>query len=65
MYNMHTWDIINDCDNNNGKFNQICVNTDRNFIFECKTGYQLNDNLMTCSGMYSVLPRIFRVVIGF
>lgn len=53
LYTIHAiiGDIINDCDNNNGTCNLICVNTNRNFIFECKTGYQLNDVLMTFSCM--------------
>ena len=42
-----------------------CINTVGSFICECNTGYELNDDLITCTGMYSVLPRIFRVVVGF
>ena len=30
---------------------QICTNTDGSFVCECNTGYQLDDDLMTCSGM--------------
>ena len=36
------------CDNN-----QNCINTNGSYICECKTGYQLNVDLMTCSGMKS------------
>ena len=35
---------LNGCD-------QLCSNTIGNFTCECNTGYQLNDDLMTCSGM--------------
>ena len=35
---------LNSCD-------QICINTMGSFVCECNTGYQLNDDLMTCSGM--------------
>ena len=31
---------------------QICTNTDGSFVCECNTGYQLDDDLITCSGMY-------------
>ena len=30
---------------------QICINTNGSFICECDPGYQLNEDLMTCSGM--------------
>ena len=29
----------------------ICTNTDGSFVCECNTGYQLDDDMMTCSGM--------------
>ena len=38
------YDSLNRC-------NQICTNTIGSFMCECNSGYQLNDNLMTCSGM--------------
>ena len=30
---------------------QICTNTNGGYICECFSGYQLNDDLMTCVGM--------------
>ena len=41
------------CDNN-----QNCINTNGSYICECKTGYQLNDDLMTCSGMKNLIHKI-------
>ena len=36
--------FLNSCD-------QICIDTMASFVCECNTGFQLNDDLMTCSGM--------------
>ena len=41
---------INEC-NNNSTCDHRCTNTIGSFICECNPGYQLNDDLMTCSGM--------------
>ena len=41
---------INECENN-GTCDQICTNTIGSFDCECIPGYQLNNDLMTCSGM--------------
>ena len=30
---------------------QICINTIGSFVCECNIGYQLSDDLKTCSGM--------------
>ena len=38
------YDFLNRC-------NQICTNTIGSFICECNPGYQLNDDLITCSGI--------------
>ena len=40
---------INEC--LNSSCDQICINTNGSFICECDPGYQLNEDLMTCSGM--------------
>ena len=37
-------DSLNNC-------SQICINSIGSFVCECKIGYQLNDDLKTCSGM--------------
>ena len=36
-----------------GECEQICINTNGSFICECNPGYQLNEDSMTCSGMYN------------
>ena len=45
---------INECANDslNG-CNQICTNTIGSFVCECNSGYELGDDLMTCSGLYN------------
>ena len=45
---------INECANDflNG-CNQICTNTIGSFLCECNSGYELGDDLMTCSGLYN------------
>ena len=45
---------INECANDslNG-CNQICTNTIGSFLCECNNGYELGDDLMTCSGLYN------------
>ena len=47
---------INECANDslNG-CNQKCTNTIGSFVCECNNGYELGDDLMTCSGLYSTL----------
>ena len=42
---------IDECNNNNSTCDQRCINTIGSFICECNSGYQLIDDLMTCSGM--------------
>ena len=32
---------------------QLCINTNGSFICDCNPGYQLNEDSMTCSGMYN------------
>ena len=41
---------INECENNS-TCDHRCINTIGSFVCECNPGYQLNDHLMTCSGM--------------
>ena len=41
---------INECDNSR-ICDDRCINTIGSFFCECYPGYQLNDDLMTCSGM--------------
>ena len=45
---------INECANDslNG-CNQICTNTIGSFFCECNSGYELGDDLMTCSGLFN------------
>ena len=41
---------INECENS-GTCDHRCINTIGSFVCDCYPGYQLNDDLMTCSGM--------------
>ena len=41
---------INECDQNNGKCNQICVNEVGSYHCECKSGYQLDQAGFSCNG---------------
>ena len=46
----------------NGSLNscsQICTNTNGSFICECFSGYQLNDDLMTCVGMQVIYIPVY------
>ena len=56
---IHTFVVmsdINECTNDslNG-CNQICTNTIGSFVCECNSGYELGDDLMTCTGLYNTL----------
>ena len=43
---------INEClDDSFISCDQICINTMASFICGCHTGFQLNGDLITCSGM--------------
>ena len=43
---------INEClDDSFNSCDQICINTMASFVCGCHTGFQLNDDLMTCSGI--------------
>ena len=56
---------INECANDslNG-CNQICTNTIGSFLCECNSGYELGDDLMTCSGLYNnIMPHLSTFVI--
>ena len=47
---------IDEClDGSLNRCDQICINTMASFICGCNTGFQLNDDLMTCSGMWNDL----------
>ena len=53
-YNSHTFLAdAEDCVNGTStdRCDQICTNTDGSFVCECNTGYQLDDDMITCSGM--------------
>ena len=56
---------INECANEflNG-CNQICTNTIGSFLCECNSGYELGDDLVTCSGLYNnIMPHLSTFVI--
>ena len=41
---------INECETNNGRCNQTCVNEIGSFHCECDTGYTLNADGLGCTG---------------
>ena len=41
---------INECDDNDGGCEQICINTDGSFQCGCRSGFTLNNDGRTCSG---------------
>ena len=47
--------ILTDIDEcaNNRQCEQVCTNTIGSFNCECYSGFQLNDDMMTCSCMYN------------
>ena len=47
---------VNECEENNGGGQQICVNTPRSWRCECSTGYQLVTN-NTCAGTAAFTPQ--------
>ena len=50
LHNHNFLTDINEC-NNNSTCDHRCINTIGSFICECNPGYQLNDDLVTCSGV--------------
>ena len=41
---------INECTDNNGGCEHICVNNEGSYSCSCKSGYTLNSNGRNCSG---------------
>ena len=41
---------VNECQTNNGGCQQICANADGSFNCECKAGFTLTSNNLTCEG---------------
>ena len=41
---------VNECTDNNGDCEQICVNNEGSYSCSCKNGYSLNSNGRNCSG---------------
>lgn len=50
IYNIYKNADINECDQNNGKCSQICVNEVGSYICECRNGYQLDQTGLNCDG---------------
>ena len=51
--NLHTQIDIDECANDTmNNCEQRCINTQGSFLCACGTGYQLNNDGMTCSGIY-------------
>ena len=46
---------VDECANNNGGCSQMCMNSDGSFKCECRSGYQLDRNGITCNGESSSL----------
>ena len=46
---------INECSDNNGGCEQMCINTHGSFYCDCDVGYSLLPNGKSCSGIYNVI----------
>lgn len=45
----------NECNTNNGGCSHSCVNTEGSFTCECQSGLVLQDDGLTCEGMYACM----------
>ena len=53
---------VNECNSNNGGCSQRCINTAGSFYCSCYTGYRLDSNRRSCSGINLLLVYTFAVV---
>jgi len=44
---------IDECDDDNGGCQQLCVNVPGNYTCHCLPGYDMNDDSKTCNSKYS------------
>ena len=47
---------IDECDINNGGCEHNCTNTIGSFVCSCNVGYNLTENGLNCTGMWSTIP---------
>ena len=52
---MYSFIDTNECLLNNGGCTQLCTNTIGSYHCDCRSGYQLNDNEISCNGQYIYL----------
>ena len=58
---------INECTTDNGGCNQTCVNEVGSYHCDCDDGFELDEDLHGCSGMYDLyvyICNIYSMLIG-
>ena len=59
ILNLHTQIDIDECANDTmNNCEQRCINTQGSFLCACGTGYELNNDGMTCSGTFTAIQMI-------
>ena len=62
ILNSHTQIDIDECANDTmNNCEQRCVNTQGSFLCACGTGYQLNNDGMTCSGIFTEIQMYYYI----